>query len=124
MLYAAKQLMTGIGMILLSAVFVVGCYAMDDFPEEVEIDALANLYEGGVVFDHAMHVDATDNCSECHHHTTEREIQTNTVLNVTPAKKRWIQLPARIVTPLTPPFLLKTCTKPKRNLNTMTINLT
>lgn len=69
MLYAAKQLMTGVGVLLLSAVLVASCYAMDDFPEEVEMDSLANLYEG-VVFDHAMHVDLTDNCSDCHHHTT------------------------------------------------------
>lgn len=69
MAYAAKQLMTGVGVLLFSAVLVVSCYAMDDFPDEVEINSLVNLYEG-VVFDHAMHVDSTDNCSECHHHTT------------------------------------------------------
>lgn len=69
MVNASKQLITGLGVLLLSLVLVVGCYAMDDFPDEVEIDSLANLYEG-VVFDHAMHVGATDNCSVCHHHTT------------------------------------------------------
>ncbi len=68
MVHAGKQLMTGLGVILLSAVLAVGCYAMD-YPEEIEIDSLVNLYEA-VVFDHAMHVDATENCSECHHHTT------------------------------------------------------
>ncbi|MEA3543829.1 MAG: cytochrome c3 family protein [Thermodesulfobacteriota bacterium] len=68
MVNAGKQLMTGLGVLLLSAVLAVGCYAMD-YPDEVEIDVLANLYEG-VVFDHAMHVDATDSCADCHHHTT------------------------------------------------------
>lgn len=69
MVNAGKQLMTGLGVLLLSAVLAVGCYAMEDFPDEVEIDVLANLYEG-VVFDHAMHVDMTENCADCHHHTT------------------------------------------------------
>jgi hypothetical protein len=63
-----KQLLTGMGVILLFSVLSVSCYAMD-YPDEIEIDSLANLYEA-VVFDHAMHVDATENCSECHHHTT------------------------------------------------------
>jgi hypothetical protein len=69
MVNAARQLMAGLGVLLLSVFLAVGCYAMDDFPEEIEIDALANLYEA-VVFDHAMHVDATENCAQCHHHTT------------------------------------------------------
>ncbi len=68
MVNASKQLITGLGVLLLFLVLSVSCYAMD-YPDEVEIDSLANLYEG-VVFDHAMHVDATENCSECHHHTT------------------------------------------------------
>lgn len=68
MVNASKQLITGLGVLLLSLVLSVSCYAMD-FPDEVEIDSLANLYEG-VVFDHAMHVDATENCADCHHHTT------------------------------------------------------
>ncbi len=68
MVNVVKQLLTGMGVMLLFSVLSVSCYAMD-YPEEVEIDSLANLYEA-VVFDHAMHVDATENCSECHHHTT------------------------------------------------------
>ena len=68
MVNVVKQLLTGMGVILLFSVLSVSCYAMD-YPDEIEIDSLANLYEA-VVFDHAMHVDATENCSECHHHTT------------------------------------------------------
>ena len=68
MVNAGKQLMTGLGTLLLSAVLAMGCYAMD-YPDEIEIDSLGNLYEA-VVFDHAMHVDATESCADCHHHTT------------------------------------------------------
>ncbi len=68
MVNAGKQLMTGLGVILLSAVLAVGCYAMD-YPAEIEIDALANLYEP-VVFGHEMHVFMTESCADCHHHTT------------------------------------------------------
>ena len=69
MVNAGRQFITGLGVLLLSLVLAVGCYAMDDFPDEVEIDFLVNLYEP-VVFDHAMHVDATESCAVCHHHTT------------------------------------------------------
>lgn len=68
MVMTDKRLITGLGVFLLSAILTVGCYAMD-YPDEIEIDVLANLYEG-VVFDHGMHVDATEGCAECHHHTT------------------------------------------------------
>lgn len=44
-------------------------FAMDDFPEEIELGVLANLYDP-VMFDHAMHVDVAEDCSVCHHHTT------------------------------------------------------
>ncbi len=61
---------------LLTVVLVVGAllcamssFAMDDFPDEVELDALTNLYEP-VMFDHAMHVEVAEDCSVCHHHTT------------------------------------------------------
>ncbi len=36
-------------------------------PVSVRIDSLSYLY-GAVDFDHELHVDATDNCSACHHH--------------------------------------------------------
>lgn len=68
MLTTGKQLVTGLGTLLLSSILAVSCYAMDS-PDEVEIDVLANLFEG-VVFDHAMHVAATEGCADCHHHTT------------------------------------------------------
>lgn len=45
------------------------CQAMDG-PDSIELNTLAELYEP-VLFDHAMHVEATgENCAECHHHTT------------------------------------------------------
>lgn len=69
MVNAGKQLIAGLGVFLLLAVLAGGCYAMDDYPDEVEINVLANLYEG-VIFDHAMHVDVAEDCSACHHHTT------------------------------------------------------
>jgi len=57
------------------ALLLVGClilalpaYAMDA-PDSVEIDILADLYQG-VAFDHQMHVDLAQDCSVCHHHTT------------------------------------------------------
>lgn len=68
MVNVGKRLITGLGVLVLTSLFTVGCFAMD-YPDEVEIDSLANLYEA-VVFDHAMHVDATDSCADCHHHTT------------------------------------------------------
>lgn len=46
--------------------------AMDDFPEEVALDALADLYEP-VIFDHGLHVEVAEDCSVCHHHTTGTE---------------------------------------------------
>ncbi len=52
--------------------FAASGFAMDDFPDEVELDALADLYEP-VIFDHAMHVEVAEDCSTCHHHTTGTE---------------------------------------------------
>lgn len=37
-------------------------------PSEIEIGSVAGLY-GEVYFDHEMHLDLADTCSECHHHT-------------------------------------------------------
>lgn len=46
------------------------CQAMDAPDSIIELDSLGDLYEP-VFFDHAMHVEATEeNCVECHHHTT------------------------------------------------------
>lgn len=72
MVTTSKKFTAGMGAVLLVLVLAVGCYAMD-YPDEVEIDILANLYEG-VAFDHAMHVDATGGCAECHHHTTGTQV--------------------------------------------------
>ncbi len=40
-----------------------------DYPDEIVLDNMANLYEG-VVFDHEMHADLGEDCAVCHHHTT------------------------------------------------------
>jgi len=37
-------------------------------PTEIEIGSPAGLF-GEVYFDHEMHLDLADTCSECHHHT-------------------------------------------------------
>ncbi|MDT8419648.1 MAG: cytochrome c3 family protein [Desulfuromonadales bacterium] len=68
----SKQLISWMGVLVLSTVLAMSCYAMD-YPDEVEIDSLASLYEG-VVFDHAMHVEATEDCADCHHHTTGTQV--------------------------------------------------
>ena len=66
---AMNYIISGATTLLLALLLSASCLAMDDFPDEVEIDSLTNLFDG-VVFDHAMHVDATEDCSVCHHHTT------------------------------------------------------
>jgi len=68
MVNASKHVMTGLGVILLSVLLCVTCYAMDYFPDVVEIDSISELYEG-VTFDHQMHMSIGE-CAECHHHTT------------------------------------------------------
>ncbi len=40
-----------------------------EVPQTIEINSLANLYEG-VSFEHAMHIDLAGDCSVCHHQTT------------------------------------------------------
>jgi len=67
-----KQLVTVSIVLVTAALFSGSSSAMDDFPDEVELGALENLYEP-VIFDHAMHVDVAENCSVCHHHTTGTE---------------------------------------------------
>lgn len=58
-----------IAVMAVSVIFSGYCEAMEG-PDEVVLDSLAQYYEP-VSFDHAMHVEATEeNCSVCHHHTT------------------------------------------------------
>lgn len=38
-------------------------------PSTVTLDSLSRLY-GEVEFDHEMHIDLTEDCADCHHHTT------------------------------------------------------
>lgn len=72
MAMTGKLLIAGVGVILLCGILAVSCYAQAP-PGEVEIDSLTNLY-AGVVFDHAMHVETTEDCSDCHHHTTGTQV--------------------------------------------------
>lgn len=44
------------------------CLSTMDWPDVVELGALANLYEP-VTFDHTMHEEVAS-CATCHHHTT------------------------------------------------------
>lgn len=58
----------GLLLLLLSLLLPLSVQAMDA-PESVTIDVLVNYYEA-VEFDHEMHVDVSEDCSVCHHHTT------------------------------------------------------
>ena len=69
MVNPGKQLIKVLAISALCLSVALSCYAMDDFPDEVEIASLENLFEP-VEFDHAFHVDVTESCAECHHHTT------------------------------------------------------
>lgn len=62
----ARHFMTGLGALLL-IVLSLNCYAMD-YPDEIEMKTLAELYQG-VVFNHDMHVMIAGDCATCHHHT-------------------------------------------------------
>ena len=64
-----KQLLTVALVLLAVLLFTLSGFAMDDFPDEVELDVLADLYEP-VIFDHALHIEVAEDCSTCHHHTT------------------------------------------------------
>lgn len=56
--------------VFLAAVIFVPVGMAETGPDTVEIDGMISYY-GPVTFDHAMHVELTDqNCAECHHHTT------------------------------------------------------
>ena len=59
-----KSLLLLLAILLLS----MPTFAMDA-PEAVTIDVLAQYYEP-VEFDHEMHIDVSEDCSVCHHHTT------------------------------------------------------
>ena len=52
---------------LVAAAFAASALALaDDPPATVRLGSLENLY-APVELDHAMHVEATDACSDCHH---------------------------------------------------------
>ncbi len=53
---------------LMSPALPVTAMDVEDAPESVTLDYLAELYEG-VEFDHLMHTDLFS-CASCHHHTT------------------------------------------------------
>jgi hypothetical protein len=46
--------------------FAGSAMAQDDI---IKLNTLSNLFDG-VIFDHAMHVEASPGCETCHHHTT------------------------------------------------------
>ncbi len=52
-----------------AAMAAAGPVSAGELPQVVTLDSLAEYFEG-VTFDHAMHVEAADNCGVCHHHTT------------------------------------------------------
>lgn len=58
----------GVLLLVGSLLLALPAYAMEA-PESVEINILADLYQG-VEFDHQMHVGIAEDCSVCHHHTT------------------------------------------------------
>jgi hypothetical protein len=60
--------MKGALLLVGSLLLALPAFAMDA-PDSVEIDILADLFQG-VEFDHQMHVDLAQDCSVCHHHTT------------------------------------------------------
>ena len=52
------------------AFIVTGSLAIAaEMPEQVTIDSMVELFEGGE-FDHTMHTELGEDCSVCHHHTT------------------------------------------------------
>lgn len=66
--------MHGKGKLFISSLIITGLLVSPapylsamDWPDDVELDALVNLYEP-VTFDHAMHVEVAS-CENCHHHT-------------------------------------------------------
>jgi len=56
-------------LLLLGCLFPVLNAGAMEVPEAIEINGLAELYQG-VQFDHQMHIDLSEDCSVCHHHTT------------------------------------------------------
>lgn len=73
MVTTGKKFMTGLAGFLFCCLVAVSCYASDFFPEIIEMNMLAELYEG-VVFDHDLHVMVSEGCAVCHHHTTGTEV--------------------------------------------------
>ena len=61
-------IMASLTLLLMNPAMPVTAMDVDDAPESITIDYLAELYEG-VEFDHAMHTDLYS-CASCHHHTT------------------------------------------------------
>lgn len=63
--WSMAALMLGWVLILASGL-TTPCEAQDSI---IKLDSLASLY-GEVNFDHDMHMDLAEDCSDCHHHTT------------------------------------------------------
>lgn len=63
-----KQMIRAIALLAL-AIWPASMSLGMDVPDSVELNSMSKLFNG-VVFDHAMHLDVTDDCAVCHHHTT------------------------------------------------------
>lgn len=64
----AFQRIVGTAALLLACLPIMAAAEAAELPEIVRLDSMANLYKG-VDFDHAMHMEVSDDCSSCHHHT-------------------------------------------------------
>ncbi len=71
MLYGRNTMFIKIILISMSLITILPEKAKGEggrIPTEIEIGSIAGLF-GEVYFDHEMHLDLADTCSECHHHT-------------------------------------------------------
>lgn len=59
----------GVSAVLLVMTHAITLAETVNVPSTVTLDSLSRLY-GEVEFDHEMHIDLTEDCSDCHHHTT------------------------------------------------------
>lgn len=76
---ATSQILCGLLMILLTGL-TGGRAIAGDFPDQVVLDSIADLY-AGVDFDHEMHTELGEDCAVCHHHTTGTGSQDERCMN-------------------------------------------
>lgn len=51
-----------------ATLLLAGPISARELPQVITLDSMTEYFEG-VTFDHAMHVEAAETCSTCHHHT-------------------------------------------------------